>query len=87
MKNGCSKRRVCEVFATTTLILGTILTPAGVFGCVLCPLHIPARPRPLNQFRLPSIQKILDTADAIHYLCENRTMFLLFHCFLNYILQ
>uniref|UniRef100_A0A915CTC2 Nose resistant-to-fluoxetine protein N-terminal domain-containing protein n=1 Tax=Ditylenchus dipsaci TaxID=166011 RepID=A0A915CTC2_9BILA len=53
----------------------SIALPPVLFSwaCLLCPLKIPTRPKPLDQFRLPSIQKIIDTADSITGLCHNDT--------------
>ncbi|CAD5215712.1 unnamed protein product [Bursaphelenchus okinawaensis] len=42
-------------------------------GCVLCPFRIPPYPRPLDQFRVPSIEKLLDTSDYIVTLCQNNS--------------
>ncbi|KAL3068429.1 hypothetical protein niasHT_030720 [Heterodera trifolii] len=50
-------------------LLLSLLRPSS--ACLLCPLHIPARPKPLDQFRLPSIQKIVHTADTFEWLCQN----------------
>ncbi|KAI1729179.1 nose resistant to fluoxetine protein 6 [Ditylenchus destructor] len=47
-----------------------IIHLARVNSCLLCPLRIPLRPKPLDQFRLPSIQKIIETADSITRLCN-----------------
>lgn len=43
----------------------------GNYCCLLCPLHIPARPKPLDQFRVPSIQKLIRTSETIEWLCQN----------------
>uniref|UniRef100_A0AC34Q5X8 Nose resistant-to-fluoxetine protein N-terminal domain-containing protein n=1 Tax=Panagrolaimus sp. JU765 TaxID=591449 RepID=A0AC34Q5X8_9BILA len=43
-------------------------------GCLLCPQRIPPRPKPLDQFRLPSIEKLLDTTSAIQELCNNESL-------------
>lgn len=45
-----------------------------VLSCLLCPLRIPPKPKPLDQFRLPSIQKILETKEAIQQLCYDTSM-------------
>nr|CAD2199582.1 unnamed protein product [Meloidogyne enterolobii] len=45
--------------------------PSNSYCCLLCPLHIPARPKPLDQFRVPSIQKLIRTSETIEWLCQN----------------
>lgn len=52
-----------------------------VFSCVLCPLKIPPKPKPLDQFRIPSIQKIIDTSDTITRLCQNSS-----RCFFTFLI-
>lgn len=53
------------------LLFICLCLPTIVFGCLLCPLHVPARPKPLDQFRLPSIQKLVRTAETFELLCQN----------------
>ncbi|CAD5221660.1 unnamed protein product [Bursaphelenchus xylophilus] len=55
------------------LVLFVYLFVYGVCGCVLCPFRIPPYPRPLDQFRIPSIEKILDASDSVVTLCRNST--------------
>uniref|UniRef100_A0A7E4V1X0 NRF domain-containing protein n=1 Tax=Panagrellus redivivus TaxID=6233 RepID=A0A7E4V1X0_PANRE len=59
-----------------------ILCTNAVFLTLIClgsatlliPSHIPPRPKPLDQFRLPSIKKLLDTTSAIRQLCNNQSI-------------
>lgn len=62
-----------------SLLFVLIWLPALSLCCLLCPLHIPARPKPLDQFRLPSIQKLVQTAETFEWLCQNGSKSLL--CF------
>ncbi|KAI3409910.1 hypothetical protein GPALN_006283 [Globodera pallida] len=62
-------RFVSMLRAAILLLLIAILWPSS--ACLLCPLHIPPRPKPLDQFRLPSIQKMVHTADTFEWLCQN----------------
>lgn len=57
-----------------TLILLLLNIFSISYCCLLCARRIPARPKPLDQFRLPSIKKILETKDAIQQLCGNGAM-------------
>ncbi|TKR68380.1 hypothetical protein L596_024370 [Steinernema carpocapsae] len=39
-------------------------------GCVLCPFRLPPRPRPIDQFRLPSIENAMHASDRAPHLCN-----------------
>jgi hypothetical protein len=57
-----------------SLILFLNIIVSLSYCCLLCARRIPPRPKPLDQFRLPSIKKILETKDAIQQLCGNGAM-------------
>lgn len=58
-----------SVFILIFLLWNSVITTHA--SCVSCPLKIPPKPKPLDQFRIPSIQKIIDTSDVITRLCQN----------------
>ncbi|KAK0417621.1 hypothetical protein QR680_013115 [Steinernema hermaphroditum] len=50
------------------LVLGFLAAVAS--GCVLCPFRLPPRPRPIDQFRLPSIENAMHASDRAPHLCN-----------------
>ena len=40
------------------------------FACLLCPLHLPPRPRPIDHFLLPSVEH-LELPESVAVLCNN----------------
>lgn len=55
------------------IVISFLLLPNLSSGCILCPNRIPPYPKPLDQFRIPSIQKLLDTSETIVALCQNNS--------------
>lgn len=41
--------------------------------CLLCPYRTPPFPKPLDQFRLPSLEKLMHTSGSVAALCRNGT--------------